>query len=85
MRVGNREFKIKRIKQYQVAGNLFGTTIECTGDTAPIWVDTFMPITDTGISALEGQMCYLGKFEKANGNVFMRLVLRDIIPFIEKE
>ena len=85
MRVGNREFKIKRIEQYHVASNLFGTVIECTGDTAPIWVDTFMPITDTGISALEGQVCYLGKFEKANGNVFMRLVLRDVIPFIEKE
>ena len=85
MRVGNREFKIKRIEQQHVAGGMFGTVIECTGDNAPIWVDTYMPITDTGISALEGRMCYLGKFEKANGNVFMRLVLRDVIPSIEKE
>ena len=68
-----------------MAANMFGTLIECTGDNAPIWSDMFMPITDTGIPAIEGQMCYLGKFDKTNGKVFMWLVLRDTIPFIEME
>lgn len=85
MRVGGREFKIKRIEQHHVAANMFGTVIECTGDNVPMFVDIFMPITDTGIPALEGQLCYLGKFDNVNGKMLMRFILRDNISRIEME
>lgn len=89
MRVGGQQFEITRINQYGIGpypaiSDLFGTVVECVGNKAPTWHGLFMPITDTGISELDDQDTYIGKFEINKGKVTMHLVLRNSLPLIEK-
>lgn len=85
MRLGNKEFEIKRIDQYHVAAGMYGTCLDVVGNETPDWSGAFMPITDTGKAELDNQLVYIGDANRDKGVVSMRLVLKDSIPLISTE